>query len=91
MVSRIFGYESGEVPGLRPSDAARFLISVFPLILMAICCTLSFLLKFKDDEKPVAQVESIINSYSSDAAEISAAAETLSEPNTEDTTESDEQ
>jgi GPH family glycoside/pentoside/hexuronide:cation symporter len=50
MVSRLYGYESGEVPGLRPDEAARFLISVFPLILMAICCALSFLLKFKDDD-----------------------------------------
>jgi GPH family glycoside/pentoside/hexuronide:cation symporter len=50
MVSRIFGYESGEVPGLRPVEAARFLISVFPLILMVCCCALSFLLKFKDDK-----------------------------------------
>jgi len=53
MVSRIFGYESGDVPGLQPTEAARFLISLFPLMLMVLCCALSFLLKFKDDDKPV--------------------------------------
>jgi len=52
MVSRIFGYESGEVPGTRPDEAARFLISVFPFILMAICCVLSFFLRFKDENDP---------------------------------------
>jgi GPH family glycoside/pentoside/hexuronide:cation symporter len=51
MVSRIYGYESGEVPGLRPTDAARFLISIFPFILMAACCVLSLFLRFKDNEK----------------------------------------
>jgi hypothetical protein len=54
-VSRLFGYESGDVPGLRPTDAARFLISVFPFILMVLCCTLTFFLKFKDDDNSGAE------------------------------------
>lgn len=51
MVSRIFGYESGDVPGSRPSDAARFLISIFPFILMVISLVLSMFLKFKGDKQ----------------------------------------
>jgi len=49
MVSRIYGYQSGEVPGAQPADAARFLISIFPFIIMVVCCLLSLLLHFKDN------------------------------------------
>jgi len=55
MVSRIFGYESGEVPGLRPAEAARFLISLYPFVLMVICIGFSFLLKFKSDNNTEVQ------------------------------------
>jgi GPH family glycoside/pentoside/hexuronide:cation symporter len=46
LVARIFGYQSGENPGSRPVDAARFLISVFPFFLMTACCILSLFLRF---------------------------------------------
>ena len=49
MVSRLYGYQSGEVPGAQPADAARFLISIFPFIIMVICCLLSLLLHFKEN------------------------------------------
>jgi len=49
MVSRIYGYESGDVPGTQPADAARFLISIFPFIIMVVCCALSLFLRFKED------------------------------------------
>lgn len=49
MVSRLYGYKSGEVPGPQPADAARFLISIFPFIIMVVCCLLSLLLHFKDN------------------------------------------
>lgn len=49
LVSRIYGYQSGEVPGPQPADAARFLISLFPFIIMVVCCLLSLLLKFKEN------------------------------------------
>jgi len=50
MVSRFYGYQSGDVPGAQPADAARFLISVFPLIIMVICCALSMFLRFKEEK-----------------------------------------
>jgi GPH family glycoside/pentoside/hexuronide:cation symporter len=46
LVARIFGYQSGENPGSRPVDAAKFLISVFPFFLMTACCILSLFLRF---------------------------------------------
>lgn len=49
LVSRLYGYKSGEVPGAQPADAARFLISIFPFIIMVVCCLLSLLLHFKDN------------------------------------------
>lgn len=48
MVSRLYGYKSGEIPGPQPADAARFLISIFPFIIMVVCCLLSLLLHFKE-------------------------------------------
>jgi len=51
MVSRIYGYRSGDVPGDQPADAARFLISVFPFIIMVICCVLSLFLRFKEEKE----------------------------------------
>ena len=50
LVSRIYGYQSGEVPGAQPADAARFLISIFPFIIMVICVLLSLLVNFKDNK-----------------------------------------
>ena len=48
LVSRVYSYESGEVPGPRPAEAGRFLVSVFPFAIMIFCCALSFLLRFKE-------------------------------------------
>lgn len=61
LVSRIFGYESGDVPGPYPMEAARFLISIYPLILMVITFALSLTLRFKVDEKTeVKETEEIV-------------------------------
>ena len=51
MVSRFYGYQSGDLPGAQPADAARFLISIFPFIIMVICCVLSLFLRFKEESK----------------------------------------
>ncbi|NLT18679.1 MAG: Inner membrane symporter YihP [Firmicutes bacterium ADurb.Bin080] len=48
--SRIYGFESGDVPGTRPDDAARFLLCLFPLALSAIGVVFTFFVKF-DEEK----------------------------------------
>ncbi len=52
-VSVLFGFESGEDPGPAPDQAARFLISVFPAVLVAIAAVLSFFVRF--DRRVVAR------------------------------------
>lgn len=56
----IFGFESGQNPGSEPHNAARFLLTVFPLVLMVISFGFSFLIHFKDEPAaplPAASVE----------------------------------
>lgn len=48
IVGRIYGFESGEIPGPRPHDAARFLMVVFPLCVMAVSVLCSRFLKFPE-------------------------------------------
>jgi len=43
----LFGYVSGEVPGPQPGTAARFLLTVFPLVMMVLSLGFSFLSDFK--------------------------------------------
>jgi len=51
MVFRIFGFESGNNPGPEPHNAARFLLTVFPLILMVISFAFSFFIDFRKMEQ----------------------------------------
>jgi GPH family glycoside/pentoside/hexuronide:cation symporter len=54
LVFTLFGFESGKNPGPHPDNAARFLLSVFPPILMVISFVFSFFIDFKPAEaKPV--------------------------------------
>jgi len=46
----IFGFESAAVPGDRPGMAARFMMIVFPTILMALSFAVSLLVKFKENK-----------------------------------------
>ncbi|MDW7659650.1 MAG: MFS transporter, partial [Bacillota bacterium] len=46
LVLVLFGFESGDVPGSQPHQAARFLLTVFPLVLMIISLGISFFLHF---------------------------------------------
>jgi GPH family glycoside/pentoside/hexuronide:cation symporter len=48
LVFVIFGFESGFNPGPQPDQAARFLLTVFPPILMVISFTFSFFIHFDD-------------------------------------------
>ena len=50
IVGRFFGYENGENPGSAPDLASRFLVVIFPAILMLLAFALSFFLKFKEDD-----------------------------------------
>ncbi len=52
LVFKIFGFESGDNPGTQPDNAARFMLTVFPLILMVISFAFSFFINFKDTETP---------------------------------------
>jgi GPH family glycoside/pentoside/hexuronide:cation symporter len=57
LVFIIFGFESGLNPGSQPDLAARFLLTIFPPILMVISFTFSFFIDFDDSaEVPTAVV-----------------------------------
>ncbi len=43
----LFGFESGDNPGLMPGTAARYMMIVFPILLMALSVGVSLLVKFK--------------------------------------------
>ena len=51
LVTLIFGFVDGNNPGEHPDLAARFMMSVFPAILMAISFIISFFVKFKDEKE----------------------------------------
>ncbi len=50
LVAALYGFESGEVPGSQPDSAARFLITIFPMALMALSLVFSFLIDFREEE-----------------------------------------
>ena len=55
LVSLLFGFESGLNPGNQPDQAARFLLAVFPPVLMVISLAFSFFINFdRPAEKAVA-------------------------------------
>jgi GPH family glycoside/pentoside/hexuronide:cation symporter len=49
LVFVLYGFESGDNPGANPHDAARFLLTVFPMVLMVISFGFSFLLDFPEE------------------------------------------
>jgi glycoside/pentoside/hexuronide:cation symporter, GPH family len=49
----LFGFVSGNDPGPQPENAARFLLTVFPPVLMLISFAFSFFISFERTEKPV--------------------------------------
>ncbi len=51
LVFVLFGFESGQVPGPQPHNAARFLLTVFPLILMLISFAFSFFIDFGETRR----------------------------------------
>jgi GPH family glycoside/pentoside/hexuronide:cation symporter len=50
LIFKVFGFESGTNPGPRPDEASRFLLTVFPMVLMVISFGFSFLIDFPRDE-----------------------------------------
>jgi GPH family glycoside/pentoside/hexuronide:cation symporter len=63
LVFLLFGFESGDNPGANPHDAARFLLTVFPMALMVISFAFSFLLDFPEERaapgEPKPAIESV--------------------------------
>ncbi|MCL2603073.1 MAG: MFS transporter [Defluviitaleaceae bacterium] len=51
LASVIYGYVSGDEPGERPGEAARFMMAVFPLCMMVISCTISRFLKLPESQE----------------------------------------
>jgi len=52
LVYKLFAYESGSNPGPQPDQAARFLLTVFPPILMVISLAFSFFIDFEKTPEP---------------------------------------
>jgi GPH family glycoside/pentoside/hexuronide:cation symporter len=50
LVFLLFGFESGDNPGAHPDEAARFLLTIFPMVLMVISFGFSFLINFPVEE-----------------------------------------
>jgi GPH family glycoside/pentoside/hexuronide:cation symporter len=57
LVFLLFGFESGDNPGANPHDAARFLLTLFPMVLMLISFGFSFLLDFPREQAAPEAVE----------------------------------
>lgn len=56
LVGILFGFQSGSNPGPAPDSAARFLLTVFPPVLIAISFVFSFFIDFAKTEQPVPQL-----------------------------------
>jgi GPH family glycoside/pentoside/hexuronide:cation symporter len=59
LVSRLFGFESGLNPGTQPENAARFLLTVFPIILMVISFAFSFFIDFAPADNAPVKAEAV--------------------------------
>jgi glycoside/pentoside/hexuronide:cation symporter, GPH family len=58
LVSRLYGFESGDVPGPAPDQAARFLMTIVPPVLVVISFIFSWFIDFKKkDAVPPVPVE----------------------------------
>jgi len=57
LVFIFFGFESGDNPGLQPDNAARFLLTMFPFVMMVISLAFSFFINFKKKPEAVQTAE----------------------------------
>jgi GPH family glycoside/pentoside/hexuronide:cation symporter len=53
----LYQYESGDNPGPQPDQASRFLLTLFPPVLMVISLICSFFIDFKKAESTPAVAE----------------------------------
>ncbi len=56
LVFALFGFESGKNTGPQPDNAARFLLAVFPMVLMVISFGFSFLIDFHEKKEAPASL-----------------------------------
>lgn len=52
LVARLYGFESGDNPGLHPDQAARFLMTIVPPVLMVISFAFSWFIDFQKTAAP---------------------------------------
>jgi GPH family glycoside/pentoside/hexuronide:cation symporter len=57
LVFVFYGFESGANPGEQPQEAARFLLTLFPFVMMVISFGFSFLINFDQTENVPAALE----------------------------------
>ncbi len=57
LVSAWFGFVNGDNPGPQPDNAARFLLTIFPMVLMVISFAFSFFINFAKTEQAPASLE----------------------------------
>jgi GPH family glycoside/pentoside/hexuronide:cation symporter len=57
LVFVLYGFESGNNPGTQPENAARFLLTMFPFVLMLISLGFSFFINFAKTENPQVAVQ----------------------------------
>ena len=57
LLFHLFGFESGDNPGTQPGTASRFLLTVFPMVMMVVSLGFSFFLKFLKRKPSEATVE----------------------------------
>lgn len=62
LASKIFGFVDGDQPGDRPDQAAKFLITIFPFIMMILGIVASRFVKFKTEGRLGPQVVNAENS-----------------------------
>ena len=59
LITKFFGFVSGDEPGPQPDQASLFLLTVFPLILSAISVIFAFILKFPDAKAESPEIANI--------------------------------
>ena len=52
LVGRLYGFISGDIPGPQPGNASRFLMTIFPFIMMLLSIGFSRFLKFPELDSP---------------------------------------
>ncbi|NLI54191.1 MAG: MFS transporter [Clostridiales bacterium] len=52
LVGSLYGFQSGDNPGPMPGEAAKFLMAIFPFVVMALSAVTARFLRFPEDQSP---------------------------------------